>query len=109
MDPVRLYEQSVPSFSLRKAFATAKRGAFPDWHSTMEELITEEDRGMEPTGRRVAGGRRLIKEQATHSPFPMQPQAGMAQHARLWLYVRVFQRGAARERCPADVDPIDNS
>src|SRR5690348_17905876 len=35
-----------------KAFATALRGAFPDWHSTMEELLAEDDRIAERwTGR----------------------------------------------------------
>lgn len=53
-----------------KAFATTLRGAFPDWHSTAEELIAEDDRvaerwtgrgtqqgefqGIAPTGRQVA-------------------------------------------------------
>jgi steroid delta-isomerase-like uncharacterized protein len=53
-----------------KAFVTAFRSAFPDWHSTLEELIAEEDRvaerwtgrgthqgefqGIAPTGRQVA-------------------------------------------------------
>lgn len=53
-----------------KAFAVALRGAFPDWHSTMEEMIAEDDRvgerwtgrgtqqgefqGIAPTGRQVA-------------------------------------------------------
>ena len=53
-----------------KAFATTLRAAFPDWHSTMEELIAEDDRvgeqwtgrgthqgefqGIMPTGRKVA-------------------------------------------------------
>ena len=53
-----------------KAFALTLRGAFPDWHSTLEELITEDDRvaerwtgrgthrgefqGNAPTGRQVA-------------------------------------------------------
>jgi len=53
-----------------KAFATTLRGAFPDWYSTPEELIAEEDRvaerwtgrgthqgeflGVPPTGRQVA-------------------------------------------------------
>lgn len=27
-----------------KAFVTALRGAFPDWYSTLEELIAEDDR-----------------------------------------------------------------
>jgi steroid delta-isomerase-like uncharacterized protein len=52
-----------------KAFAGAFRGSFPDWHSTFEELIAEEDRvaerwtgrgthrgelqGIAPTGKRV--------------------------------------------------------
>jgi steroid delta-isomerase-like uncharacterized protein len=52
-----------------KAFVTAFRSAFPDWHSTQEELIAEEDRvaerwtgrgthqgefqGIPPTGRPV--------------------------------------------------------
>lgn len=52
-----------------KAFVTTFRKAFPDWHSTEEELITEEDRvaerwtgrgihrgefqGIAPTGRQV--------------------------------------------------------
>jgi steroid delta-isomerase-like uncharacterized protein len=59
-------EVSKESF---KAFVTAFRRAFPDWHSTQEELIAEEDRvaerwtgrgihqgefqGIAPTGRRV--------------------------------------------------------
>ena len=35
-----------------KAFATAFRGAFPDWHSTQEELLAEDDRVVERwTGR----------------------------------------------------------
>ena len=35
-----------------KAFVTTFRGAFPDWHSTTEELIAEEDRvGERWTGR----------------------------------------------------------
>ena len=53
-----------------KAFATAFRGAFPDWHSTKEELLAEDDRvverwagrgthqgefqGIAPTGKQVA-------------------------------------------------------
>ena len=53
-----------------KAFALALRGAFPDWYSTLEELIAEDDRvgerwtgrgthqgefqGIAPTGRQVA-------------------------------------------------------
>ena len=53
-----------------KAFAVTLRGAFPDWHSTMEEMIAEDDRvgerwtgrgahrgafqGIAPTGRHVA-------------------------------------------------------
>jgi steroid delta-isomerase-like uncharacterized protein len=53
-----------------KAFAVMIRDAFPDWHSTMEELVAEDDRvgerwtgrgthqgafqGIAPTGRRVA-------------------------------------------------------
>ncbi|HLJ81146.1 MAG TPA: ester cyclase [Ktedonobacterales bacterium] len=53
-----------------KAFALTLRGAFPDWYSTPEELIAEEDRvaerwtgrgthqgeflGVPPTGRQVA-------------------------------------------------------
>lgn len=53
-----------------KAFAMTLRGAFPDWYSTPEELIAEEDRvaerwtgrgthqgeflGVPPTGRQVA-------------------------------------------------------
>ena len=53
-----------------KAFATAFRGAFPDWHSTQEELLAEDDRvaerwtgrgthqgefqGIAPTGKQVA-------------------------------------------------------
>ena len=52
-----------------KSFAAMWRGAFPDWHSTVEELIAEEDRvaerwtgrgthlgelqGIPPTGKRV--------------------------------------------------------
>jgi steroid delta-isomerase-like uncharacterized protein len=52
-----------------KGFAAMFRGAFPDWHSTLEELIAEGDRvaerwtgrgthqgelqGIPPTGRRV--------------------------------------------------------
>ncbi len=52
-----------------KAFVTTFRGAFPDWHSTLEEMIAEEDRvgerwtgrgthqgafqGISPTGRQV--------------------------------------------------------
>src|SRR5215218_1519814 len=52
-----------------KGFAGAFRGSFPDWHSTFEELIAEEDRvaerwtgrgthrgelqGIPPTGKRV--------------------------------------------------------
>jgi steroid delta-isomerase-like uncharacterized protein len=52
-----------------KAFARAQRGAFPDWHSTGEEMVGEEDtvaerwtgsgthqgdfQGIAPTGRRV--------------------------------------------------------
>ena len=52
-----------------KAFATAHRSAFPDWHSSFEEIIGEEDiiaerwtgtgthqgefQGIAPTGRRV--------------------------------------------------------
>jgi steroid delta-isomerase-like uncharacterized protein len=52
-----------------KAFATTLRGAFPDWHSTLEELVAEDDRvaerwtgrgshrgefqGIAPTGTRV--------------------------------------------------------
>ncbi len=53
-----------------KAFATTLRGAFPDWHATVEEMLTEDDRvaerwtgrgtqqgefqGIAPTGRQVA-------------------------------------------------------
>ena len=53
-----------------KAFATAFRGAFPDWHSTQEDLLAEDDRvaerwtgrgthqgafqGIAPTGKQVA-------------------------------------------------------
>ncbi len=53
-----------------KAFARAQRDAFPDWHSTVEEMVGEEDtvaerwtgrgthrgafRGIAPTGRQVA-------------------------------------------------------
>ncbi|HEX6541043.1 MAG TPA: ester cyclase [Ktedonobacterales bacterium] len=53
-----------------KAFAAALRRAFPDWHSTLEEMISEDDRvgelwtgrgthqdefqGIVPTGRQVA-------------------------------------------------------
>lgn len=53
-----------------KAFALSLRSAFPDWYSTPEELIAEEDRvaecgtgrgtqqgefqGISPTGRQVA-------------------------------------------------------
>lgn len=52
-----------------KAFARAQRSAFPDWHSTLEEMVGEEDtvaerwtgrgthegtfQGIAPTGRRV--------------------------------------------------------
>jgi len=52
-----------------KGFASTFRGSFPDWHSTFEELIAEEDRvaerwtgrgthrgelqGIPPTGKRV--------------------------------------------------------
>lgn len=52
-----------------KAFVVSLRGAFPDWHSTWEELIAEDDRvgerwtgrgthrgefqGIAPTGRQV--------------------------------------------------------
>jgi steroid delta-isomerase-like uncharacterized protein len=52
-----------------KGFAATFRGAFPDWHSTFEELVAEEDRvaerwtgrgthlgelrGIPPTGKRV--------------------------------------------------------
>jgi steroid delta-isomerase-like uncharacterized protein len=52
-----------------KAFATTLRGAFPDWYSTLEEMIAEDDRvgerwtgrgthqgefqGIAPTGRQV--------------------------------------------------------
>ena len=53
-----------------KAFVTAFRGAFPDWHSTQEELLAEDGRvaerwtgrgtqqgefqGIAPTGKQVA-------------------------------------------------------
>ena len=53
-----------------KAFALTLRGAFPDWYSTLEDLIAEDDRvgerwtgrgthqgafqGIAPTGKRVA-------------------------------------------------------
>ena len=53
-----------------KTFATAIRSAFPDWHSTQEELLAEDDRvaerwtgrgtqqgefqGIAPTGKQVA-------------------------------------------------------
>jgi steroid delta-isomerase-like uncharacterized protein len=52
-----------------KAFASTLRGAFPDWHSTLEEMVGEEDtvaerwtgrgthqgafQGIAPTGRHV--------------------------------------------------------
>ena len=52
-----------------KGFASAFRGSFPDWHSTFEELVAEDDRvaerwtgrgthrgelqGIPPTGKRV--------------------------------------------------------
>lgn len=40
-----------------KAFVTTFRGAFPDWHSTQEELIAEEDRvGERWTGRGIHQG-----------------------------------------------------
>jgi len=53
-----------------KAFAVTLRGAFPDWHTTLEEMIAEDDQvaerwtgrgthqgefqGIPPTGRQVA-------------------------------------------------------
>jgi len=59
----------VVSLDKLKGFAGAWRGAFPDWHSTFEELIAEGDRvaerwtgrgthrgelqGIPPTGKRV--------------------------------------------------------
>jgi steroid delta-isomerase-like uncharacterized protein len=59
----------VVSLDELKGFAGAWRGAFPDWHSTFEELIAEGDRvaerwtgrgthrgelqGIPPTGKRV--------------------------------------------------------
>src|SRR5260370_7692069 len=47
-------EVSKESF---KAFVTAFRRAFPDWHSTQEEMIPEEDRAAERgTGREIHKG-----------------------------------------------------
>jgi steroid delta-isomerase-like uncharacterized protein len=67
---VIIHAPAVGGVAGLKAFNTALRTAFPDWHSTPEELIAEEDRvverwtgrgthrgafqGIAPTGRPVA-------------------------------------------------------
>jgi steroid delta-isomerase-like uncharacterized protein len=67
---VVIHEPAVGSREGLKAFATAMRTAFPDWHSTVEEMLVDWDRvaerwtgrgthqgpfqGIPPTGKRVA-------------------------------------------------------
>lgn len=67
---VVIHEPPVGGREELKAFATALRTAFPDWHSTVEEMLVEGDRvverwtgygthrgpfqGIAPTGKRVA-------------------------------------------------------
>lgn len=67
---VVIHEPEVGSREGLKAFASALRAAFPDWHSTVEEMLVEGDRvverwtgrgthrgdfqGISPTGRVVA-------------------------------------------------------
>jgi steroid delta-isomerase-like uncharacterized protein len=51
-DDVVIHEPEVGSREGLKAFATSLRSAFPDWHSTLEELVVEGDRVVERwTGR----------------------------------------------------------
>jgi len=67
---VVIHEPEVGSMAGLKAFNTVLRSAFPDWHSTPEELVAEGDRvaerwtgrgthrgefqGIPPTGKQVA-------------------------------------------------------
>ena len=67
---VVIHEPAVGGREELKAFATALRTAFPDWHSTVEEILVDGDRvaerwtgrgthrgafqGIPPTGKRVA-------------------------------------------------------
>lgn len=67
---VVIHEPAVGTTAGLKAFASDFRAAFPDWHSTVDEMIVEGDRvverwtgrgthrgemqGIPPTGKRVA-------------------------------------------------------
>jgi steroid delta-isomerase-like uncharacterized protein len=51
-DDVVIHEPEVGNREGLKAFAIALRAAFPDWHSTLEEMVVDGDRVVERwTGR----------------------------------------------------------
>src|SRR4029453_12030589 len=68
---IEVNNQAVPDIETLKGFCRSLREAFPDWHSTFEELVTEGERvaerwtgrgthrgvfqGIAATGRQVAG------------------------------------------------------